>query len=347
LTGGRTIVNTNAPADAVSDIFRESGAYYLVGFRASGDRGTAGLHRIDVRVKRDDLRVHARNGYTVAPAVERPADDRLPESVRSALESLLPAAAIPLEVQAAAFAVPGTAGTAVVLVVGLDAALDPRASDERGPRSELELISVAVDPAGRTRALARSTLEVTIASDTGARQHVDVFSGFELASGDYEVRVAGSDATRSGSVFTHVTVPSFRSDALSLSSILLGEATPPPSRKEMLAGLTFPVVPTARREFDGQRRVTAFVRIYQGTVRTEAIQPVTLRTFLVGGKGETISSGSIIIAERLFDQNRASDHLVALPISSLAPGDYLLRIEATMGTRTAERAVRFAVRRPS
>jgi hypothetical protein len=115
----------------------------------------------------------------------------------------------------------------------------------------------------------------------------------------------------------------------------------------MLAGLTFPVVPTARREFDGQRRVTAFVRIYQGTVRTEAIQPVTLRTFLVGGKGETISSGSIIIAERLFDQNRASDHLVALPISSLAPGDYLLRIEATMGTRTAERAVRFAVRRPS
>src|SRR4030095_2761815 len=107
---------------------------------------------------RDDLRVHARNGYTIAPAAGRVADDALPGSVRNALEPLLPVATSPLEVQAAAFAVPGTARAAVMLVVGLDAA-PSRAPEERAARSEFELVSFALDPGGRSRAMARSTLD--------------------------------------------------------------------------------------------------------------------------------------------------------------------------------------------
>jgi hypothetical protein len=345
LTGGRAIVNTNAPDALVPEILQESDSYYLLGFRVSGDGRTPGSHTIAVTVKRDDLRVHARNGYTITPAAGRPADSALPASIREALEPLLPATTFPLEVQAAAFSLPGASHAAVMLVVGLDAA-----ATDAGPTAAatpFDLVSFALDPAGRSKAMARSTLDVAIAEETGPRRHVDVFSRFELSSGDYEIRVAGWDGARAGSVFTHVTVPSFQSEPLALSSILLGELRPaqaPP--KETVPGLTFPIVPTSRRAFDGPRPVTAFVRIYQGTGRSDPIQPVTLQSFLLDSQGKTISSGSTAIPESQFDRDRASNHLVALPVSALPAGDYLLSLQATMGKRTTERAVRFAVTRP-
>jgi len=98
LTGGRSIVNTNAPGDVVPEIFHESDSYYLLGFRAAVGTDSPGLHKIEVKVKRGDLRVHARNGYRVDAGAERPAETGLPESLRNALEPLLPAATFPLEV---------------------------------------------------------------------------------------------------------------------------------------------------------------------------------------------------------------------------------------------------------
>jgi hypothetical protein len=345
LTGGRTIVNTNAPDAVVPGIFHESDSYYLLAFRASGDRSAPGVHDIAVKVKRDGLRVHARNGYTVEASVERAPSDELSPRLRNVLEPLLPAAAIPLELQAATFAVPGSPRAAVVLVVGLDAAVG--ASNRESQDAPFELVSFAIDPAGRSRAMARSTVAMTLAGDIGRRQHVDLFSGFELRTGDYEIRVAGGDGTRSASVFTHVTVPRFASEPLSLSGILLGEiGSAPEQAKTLVGGLAFPVMPTARREFDGERRISAFVRIYQGTGRTDALQPVTLRTFLVDDNGKTVSSASSVLAERQFNRDRASDQLVALPVSGLAPGEYLLSIEASRGERATGRAVRFTVKRP-
>ena len=233
----------------------------------------------------------------------------------------------------------------MLLVVGLEAAVD---ADRRPADAPFHLISLAVDPAGRSRAVSRSTLDVAIPRDTDRRRHVDVVSGLELATGDYEIRVAGGDGARGASVFTHVTVPPFRSEALSLSDVLLGEIRSAQSpQKKSVAGLTFPIVPTARREFQGQGRIDAFVRIYQGTGRTDAPQPVTLRTFLVDGKGQTISSGITTLAETQFSRDRATDHLVTLPVSTLSPGDYLLKLEATMGRRIAGRAVRFTIVRAS
>jgi hypothetical protein len=44
-----------------------------------------------------------------------------------------------------------------------------------------------------------------------------------------------------------------------------------------------------------------------------------------------------------FEKGRAADHYIALPLAGLAPGEYLLRAQAEMGTRIAGRALRFTV----
>jgi VWFA-related protein len=57
LTGGQTWVNRGNFDRAVDQIWRESGSYYLIGYRAPDDRR---LHKIDVKVSVPSLTVRAR-----------------------------------------------------------------------------------------------------------------------------------------------------------------------------------------------------------------------------------------------------------------------------------------------
>ena len=45
-----------------------------------------------------------------------------------------------------------------------------------------------------------------------------------------------------------------------------------------------------------------------------------------------------------FAKARTADYYVTLPLAALAAGDYLLKVETTMGARTAGRAMRFVVK---
>jgi hypothetical protein len=45
-----------------------------------------------------------------------------------------------------------------------------------------------------------------------------------------------------------------------------------------------------------------------------------------------------------FATGRTADHYLTIPLATLAPGDYLLKVETTMGARVAGRAMRFVVR---
>ena len=62
-TGGRTVVNTNAPDAAIAEIFRESEAYYLLGFERD-PAGKADERRdIEVKVARTGVRAYAQRQY--------------------------------------------------------------------------------------------------------------------------------------------------------------------------------------------------------------------------------------------------------------------------------------------
>ena len=51
---------------------------------------------------------------------------------------------------------------------------------------------------------------------------------------------------------------------------------------------------------------------------------------------------TIVFTERQFAQRRA-DCVISLPLADLAPGEYLLRLDASMADRQAARTLRFGV----
>ena len=113
-TGGRAILNTNAPEKSVRPILEESSAYYLLAFQASDVKSDGKFHPITVKVNRPDVQVRTRKGY-YADAITRA--DRVADtsvSLEAIARELLPERGLPMSVTAAPFR--GPDGKAVVVI---------------------------------------------------------------------------------------------------------------------------------------------------------------------------------------------------------------------------------------
>ena len=129
----------------------------------------------------------------------------------------------------------------------------------------------------------------------------------------------------------------------SLSSIVVGaQRTTSSVPRDALQGL-LPVAPTTARAFKRGDAVSAFMRIYQGTGRSDALAPVAVRVQIVDAQDRVVRDEVMPLDVSAFAEARAADCRIALPVSQLPPGDYLLRLEAAMGERVAGRVMRFSV----
>jgi VWFA-related protein len=349
-TGGRTIINTNAPEKHIPAVFNESSSYYVLGFRPRVDGTSSRVRSIQVKVNRSGVSVHARKQYELpdrpAGASAAATDSRaLPSPVAQALGGLLPASDLPLELALAAFAAPGSARAAVTIAVDVSALVRPPDALS-GPPGVMELAASAYGATGHPVASARQTLGFSWPSTGPAPSRVEVLSRLDLEPGDYEIRVALSGPAGTASVFSNVAVPPFDSASLSLSNIIIvaasGVSTLPP---DFLAAM-LPVRPTTQRTFARGEPEIAFVRIYQGLARTEPIAPIRLRARIFDAFDRSVTDEAFVYAEREFAADRTADFRLMLPLASLPPGEYVLSLEASTANQVAGRALCFSVRSP-
>jgi hypothetical protein len=258
-------------------------------------------------------------------------------SSREALSRLLPSAGVPLALAVTAFASPESPKPIVRVNVDVGAF-----GHQDGTPVPLDITVVATDQAGRGVASARQTSTVSSSgtapdASVDAKQparEINVQSHVELPPGDYVLRVAVTDPAtgKVASVFSDVTVPKFDSAALSLSGVTVD-----------VAG-TAPAAPatTTRRSFRREERVRALLQIYQGTQRSDPIVPVSMRVQIVDAKGAAVRDQSLPFGEQAFT-NRRADCVITLPLAKLPAGEYLLKLDASVGGQKSGRALRFVV----
>jgi VWFA-related protein len=89
-TGGRAIFNTNDQAEYLDEVIADASAYYLVGYAPARDMADGKFHKIDVEVKRKGVHVVARRGYWAPKAEELNAPPVVPvaPAVMNALNTL-------------------------------------------------------------------------------------------------------------------------------------------------------------------------------------------------------------------------------------------------------------------
>jgi VWFA-related protein len=348
-TGGRAVMNTNAPEASVRPILEESSAYYLLGFQTSDVKADGRFHPITVKVNRPDVQVRTRKGY-YADAVTAALPAATPAvSLEAVSRGLLSERGLPMSLATAVFR--GPEGTPVVMVTtGVRAGADPSSDDKRaggatpGQFEPIEILTSAFREGKKDIEWGRQHLSVAIPESAPGDLRYETISTLNLQPGVYELRVATRHELSGaiGSVHTYVDVPDFDRESLTLSGVvLLDRRAPTATPPEALAGI-LDTAPTTRREFRTADEVSALVRVYQRQREQPAPIAVSVRV-LDSGLAEVATAPSPLQSGQ-FAGTGSADARYPLPLGSLRPGSYVLRVEATRERTTARRDVRFEVR---
>jgi hypothetical protein len=332
-TGGRAVVNTNAPERRVAALLAENDAYYLLGFRPGGPMDGR-FRRLKVEVNQPGVQVRARSGYF---AVADPPPD--PASAAAGLAELLPRSDLSMGVSVIPFAAPASGTPAVAWLVGVDL---PAAASARSESLDVEMRALDVD--GRVHATTRREARFNVRPNAPAA--VQILSRTDIRPGRYQVRVAARAAGLGvdGSVFSDVEVPDYSRQRLSMSGVLIGgaDADVPTVPRDVLAELTSSLVPTLRREFRSDERISVSVRVYQGGTRP--LSPVRVTARLVRPDESTAVESPEVLDPRRFEASRSAEYLFPLPLAQLPPGPYRLAIVTQLDRTTTRRDVVFVVR---
>jgi VWFA-related protein len=314
-TGGRTVVNTNAPQDAVPQIFEETRAYYLIGVRRTDAKTKAAASgEIRIRVNRDDAIVRSRRSYYAAAAapVERAPGDVL----ERAIAPLFPVNALPLEIGLLPIFQPsGEPAVSLLLRIGAstESGNGTGASPVAGP---FDALIGVFDMQARKVASVRHSIEAPAAVGGAGFEWM---SYFPLKPGRYEVRVAVAPTAgvTASSVYGYVDVPELMPGALAMSGVRF-ESAPEAGRPQ----------PTLRRRFAEREAIDAFVQVR----RAEGSRlPLSVRVSVIDGRDVVVVEKTTELDDGAFTAEIAG-YRYSLPLSELRPGRYLLRIEAKQST---------------
>ncbi len=339
-TGGFAVVNQNDFGTAFQRIVDDNSSYYVLGYYATNERRDGRFRKIDVKVPaRGNLTVRARKGYIAgrgrAPAAAKPAGaNDVSEELREAMSSPLPLSELPMAVTAAVFKGPQPNGSVVISTL-IGGGTLPLEEKDGTFRNNLELAVVAVDQKGKSFSGGRNTVDLNMKPDTAKRAEAigfRVISSLDLPPGRYTLRVGAreSNTRKAGSVSYDLEVPEFTKDKLLMSSLAITSAAssmaPTARAKDPLSAL-LPGPLSAFRDFPQGDELAVFAEVYDNS----GSQPhkVDIAATVKAEGGQTVFQTS---EERDSSELKGSSggygFVARIPLKDVAPGLYVLRVEA-------------------
>lgn len=351
-TGGFASVSSNDFAPALRRIVEENSSYYMLGYHPTNTKRDGRFRRIEVRLTRPGrLEVKARKGYDgpsgkpakvkggkAAQTVEASAGTS--RELREALENPVQAT----DLRFAVFAAPlkGPDKKAVVAVVSQFNGQDIAFMTAGGKRTNaLEISYVAVNSEGKVAGGNRERIDLSLKPETYQRvlqAGFRVQSRFELPPGTYQLRVAAREAGgRVGSVHYDLLVPDFGEQSLGISGLVLTSKTAavvPTAGTIPELGQELASPPTTARAFRTRDELTVLAEVYDNYPKRK--HSVDIRTLLKAEGGLPVfSSSETRSSEELGNSKGGYGHTATIPLANLAPGLYVLRIEAKSTLRGA------------
>lgn len=340
-TGGFAVVNRNDFGTAFQRIVDDNSSYYVMGYYSTNDRRDGRFRKIEVRLPdKPGYVVRARKGY-VAPRGKAPetktttAKDAPSPELRDAMESPLPLAQLPLAVTASVFKGPAPKG-AVVISAFVNGSTLPLAETDGMFKNDLEVLGVATDDKGKAFATGRNVVNLNMKPDTAKRVAATgfrVITSLDLAPGRYHLRVAvrESNTRKAGSVMFDVEVPDFLKEQLTMSDIALTSAlsgaAPTVRPKDPIEKL-LPGPLTTYREFAAIDELALFAEVYDNVTQPHKVEI----NATVKAEGGTTVYQTREQRDNADLRGSAGGYgfEARIPLKSLAPGLYVLRVDATM-----------------
>ncbi|HEY1910970.1 MAG TPA: VWA domain-containing protein [Vicinamibacterales bacterium] len=316
-TGGQAFVNSNAPANAMRQIVKDSSAFYLIGYVSSKNPVDGKYHKIGVRVKRPGAEVRARKGYW-APSLTEIEKEKAVVAAAEAVPADLTTAAAKLAPPRPERLLDVWVGAAL----GADAqtqvtvAWTSRARPASGDHNRI--VAVSTKGSGSDRSF-ESPIDTGVVS-------------FVTPPGNFRLNIAVRDAA--GNIIDEelqpVTIPDLASAQLAISSPIVLRAR---SMAEVraLAGLAHPA-PFAGRDFTRADRLFIRFALYGSAAKDAAVSAHLLT-----------KAGAPLAELTAVPQATSGEYQIDLPLVSTARGEFIVAVEAVQGELHPRALVPFRV----
>ena len=311
-TGGATIGSSNDLTRGLRQVVRESSAYYLIGYSSIKNPADGKFHQIKVSMKRPGLEVRARKGYwapsakTVSDAKAAAAAAVAPDGVTASLTALAPATSRRVLDVWTGVSRNATGGASLSLAWS-------RRGTPAVPDDDPAMVSVSVR-----------------AGDDVLRFDGPVDGDgptFAVPPGNVTVQtvVRGRDERTIDTDTRVVEVPDFAAARLVWSSAMIHRVRTPLELRAMAAGPA--PHPFAGRDFTRTDRLFLRLALYDAG----AGPAVAVAGRLVSRTGRTLTALPVALLP-----GRPGTYQIDLALQSVAPGDYVIAIEASRGADKVE-----------
>ena len=331
LTDGRAIINRNDVLPGLAQIVRDQSAYYLLGYTSSDAPTDGEFHEIEVRVARPDVNVRHRRGYYAlteenAARVLAPRKPDPPKVVDRALATLAEPTRGRL-VRTWVGTRRGDNGKTQVTFVWRPA---PRVPGQR--RDEPVQVGLSASGDGGTIFFQGEVpSNPSVLTDGGMAEPERLVFEAEPGPLRLDLSVLGiSEQVIDDNVMTLV-VPDFTATDLLLGSAMVFRAQNAFEMRQLRADPN--PIPEAGREFRRTDRLLVRLEAYsQGSSEPN----VTAK--LLSRGGQSMADLPVQVSAVV-----PSTYVLDLPLSSLAPGEYLIELTATGGDETAQQLIAMRV----
>jgi VWFA-related protein len=334
-SGGFAAVGTNSAAGVFERIVRDNSAYYVLAYYPPSTNPDGKFHSIEVKVNQPGLTVRARRGYA-APRAAPGTSARTatparvggtPAALSDAMNSLLPVSGLTIRLFAAPFKGPKRNAS---VMIGIEVSGDGLG---RSADSKLDLSFAALDRNAKVYGAWHDALPLHAGADTRIGQtSIRVLNRLELPAGRYRLRAAAFDAEqkRVGSVVADLAVPDFDKDPIGMSGVTVSSLagstmTTAILDDQMKEALPAPFV--ALRSFAQSDELDLFAEIYDNSGKGP--HKVDIVTTVLTGAGQQVFRQDVERDSTEFKgSKRAFRYMERLPLLALAPGSYVVSVEA-------------------
>jgi VWFA-related protein len=327
-TGGRAFTDTNDFGEAFDRVRRDLSAYYLLGYSSTNATKDGRFRRIQVRVKRDGLRVEARAGYFAERDFAHTSRADRETQLQEQLFSPVSSTDVPVMVKGGFFRLAADRYYVPISVAVPGHAVPVKSGTEK---ISLDLLGVVTDEQGRPLGRMRETLEFPPASGgTLAGKQVLYQSGVTLPPGRFSVKVVVRENTdgRIGSFEIPLTVPDLKDAPLKVSSVVMSTQLQEGVRGRSQNPLVrdgVQLVPNVTHVVARDQKLFFYYEVYEPG---EADGGPQLRTSLAFYRGNVKVFETPPVDRAVIDveDRKAAVFQFEVPAGSFTPGLYLCQI---------------------
>jgi len=233
-TGGKAFLDSNDFGQVFTRVQKDTSAYYVLGFYSTNSVQDGRYRRIQVRVKRQDVKLEFRQGYYAPRDFQHFRQEDRERQMEDELASELPETDVPVYIGAAYFRLDSSRFFIPVSLV-IPGSQIPFTKEQDKDKASVDIIGVVRDERGFPFGNVRDTVQLNLdASQHVRRKNVQYNTGFILPRGSYHMKfvVRENQTGRLGSFETEMTVPDLNRAPLKMSSIVLGNQRIPATGKK-------------------------------------------------------------------------------------------------------------------